>query len=65
MRAQPALKTTVVIALTSSNHEADVRRAYELGINSYVVKAADSRKRHEFVQHLEGWWLGCNEFAER
>ena len=63
MRKQPVLKRTVVIALTSSNQAADVERAYECGINSYVVKAADAGKRLDFAQHLKGWWLGCNEFA--
>jgi len=63
MRHQNQLKTTVVVALTSSNHETDIRRAYELGANSYVVKAADQQKRLEFAQHLKGWWLECNEYA--
>lgn len=63
MRGQNQLKTTVVVALTSSNHETDIRRAYELGANSYVVKAADQQKRLEFAQHLKGWWLECNEYA--
>jgi CheY-like chemotaxis protein len=63
MRRQNQLKTTIVVALTSSNHQTDIRRAYELGVNSYVVKAADQQKRLEFAQHLKGWWLGCNEYA--
>jgi CheY-like chemotaxis protein len=63
LRRQPGLKKTVVIALTSSNLPADVDRAYESGINSYVVKAADNQKRLQFAQHLKGWWLDCNQFA--
>jgi CheY-like chemotaxis protein len=62
IRRQARLKTTVVIALTSSNYEEDILRAYELGANSYVVKAADQEKRLEFARHLKGWWLGCNEY---
>ncbi len=63
IRSRPELKRIVVIALTSSNHEADVARAYDLGVNSYIVKAADTTKRLEFAQHLKGWWLGFNEFV--
>jgi CheY-like chemotaxis protein len=63
MRAQPGLRTTVVIVLTSSNQAADVERAYELGVNSYVVKTADNQKQLALAQHLKGWWLGCNTFA--
>jgi CheY-like chemotaxis protein len=63
MRQQAGLKRTVVIALTSSNQTADIERAYECGVNSYVVKAADNQKRLEFAQHLKGWWLEYNRFA--
>jgi CheY-like chemotaxis protein len=62
MRETSELKRTVVIALTSSNHAADIERAYECGINSYVVKAADNQKRLEFARHLKGWWLEMNRF---
>ncbi len=63
MRRQAAWKKTVVIALTSSNHPADIERAYESGVNSYVVKAANNQKRLEFAHHLKGWWLEDNQFA--
>ena len=63
MRRQAALRTTVVVALTSSDHDADIRRAYELGVNSYVVKPSNNEKRVQFAQHLKGWWLGCNQFV--
>lgn len=63
MRAQPALKGVVVIALTSSDHHTDIRRAYELGINSYVVKPGDNQKRVDLAQTLKGWWLGWNRFS--
>jgi CheY-like chemotaxis protein len=63
LREQAGLKQTVVIALTSSNLPADIQRAYECGVNSYAVKAADNQKRLEFAQHLKGWWLEHNQFA--
>jgi CheY-like chemotaxis protein len=63
MRAQPALRTTVVVALTSSSLRADVQRAYELGANSYVVKPSGIQKLTELARSLRSWWLGYNQFA--
>ena len=63
MRGQADLKTTAVIALTSSSHEDDIHRAYELGANSYVVKPMDNQERVEMVRRLKEWWLECNLFV--
>lgn len=63
VRHHDSLQTTVVVALTSSDHDTDIRRAYESGVNSYVVKPSDNHKRIEFAEHLKGWWLGCNQFC--
>src|SRR5437868_2043390 len=38
IRGNPALKCLPVLILTSSRHDVDVRRAYEMGANSYLVK---------------------------
>src|SRR5439155_21926607 len=38
VRADPALQVMPVVVLSSSSHDVDVRRAYQLGANSYVVK---------------------------
>jgi len=63
IRSEPGLRELVVIALTSSDHQTDITRAYELGINSYIVKPADNQKRLELVQVLKVWWLEWNRFA--
>ena len=63
IREQVALQTTVVVALTSSDHDGDIRSAYESGVNSYVVKPSNNQKRIEFAQNLKGWWLGCNQLC--
>jgi CheY-like chemotaxis protein len=63
LRSQPVLKAMVVIALTSSDHLVDIQRAYELGVNSYVIKPRDNQRRVELALHLKDWWLGCNQFA--
>ena len=63
VRQQPALRSTVVIILTSSQNPEDVDRAYELGVNSFVVKPQDNEGWVEFAKLLKGWWLGFNKFA--
>jgi DNA-binding response OmpR family regulator len=63
IREQSAFRCIVVIVLTSAEHEQDVAQAYELGANSYVVKAMDIAHRNETTRFLKGWWLQCNRFA--
>lgn len=63
VRRQPALRLMVVIMLTSSHYPEDVDRAYELGVNSFIVKPFDVEHRLQFAQLLKGWWLGFNQFA--
>src|SRR5262249_15134787 len=41
IKADPALRSIPVVVLTASNHERDLRTAYELGAAGYVVKPLD------------------------
>lgn len=63
LRNEPNLRRTVVIVLTSSNHPGDVRQAYELGANSYVVKPASFQQLVEFAKAFRAYWLSCNRPA--
>ncbi len=63
IRRQRRLAAIVVIILTSSPDAGDVRRAYELGANSFVVKPSDIQQLSEFARRLKDWWLGSNQFA--
>jgi CheY-like chemotaxis protein len=63
IRAQPGLKRLVVVVLTSAEHEHELARAYDLGANSFVMKAMDTPERQEMTRLLKGWWFGCNRFA--
>jgi CheY-like chemotaxis protein len=60
LRSQPALRRVIVIVLTSSNHPEDVREAYDLGANSYIVKPASFQQLVEFAKGFKQYWLGCN-----
>ena len=41
IRGDPVLRFLPVVMLTASKEEMDVRRAYELGANGYLVKSID------------------------
>jgi CheY-like chemotaxis protein len=63
IRSQRALRSLVVIMFTSSHHPLDIDRAYELGVNSFVVKPTTVEERLHFARYLNGWWLQQNQFA--
>ena len=60
MRAQPDLRLIPVIMLTSSQNSGDIRRAYELGANSYLVKPAEIGTLVEMVKALNVYWMTYN-----
>jgi CheY-like chemotaxis protein len=62
LRGQSGLACTTVIVFSSSGHEGDVERAYQLGANSYVVKPADVPEREEFARAVKDYWLRFHEF---
>lgn len=61
IRAQPALRPLIVIVLSSSIHEGDVRRAYELGANAFLVKPSDTNTLADMCRALKHFWLTYNQ----
>ena len=60
IREQSELKSTIVIVLTSSRHTEDIRMAYQLGANAYLVKPANLDALEEMMRTLKGFWLTQN-----
>src|ERR1041384_6191625 len=60
VRAEPDLKRLLVVVLTSSNLQADVDRAYELGANSYLVKPVEFDQMVNMIQRFEAYWAEIN-----
>jgi CheY-like chemotaxis protein len=60
VRADQNLKRLLIVVLTSSNLEADVDRAYELGANSYLVKPVGFQEMVNMVQRFETYWAEIN-----
>ena len=61
VRQQPALKRLPIVVLTSSNQSPDINRAYDLGVNSYLVKPTGFDTLLELVKNLDMYWLILNE----
>jgi CheY-like chemotaxis protein len=57
LRREPVLKLIPVVVFSSSNLPRDVRRAYELGANSFVVKVQDNTTLPETLKTLASYWL--------
>jgi len=51
------LKIIPIVILTSSGRDEDVRRAYTLGCNSYLVKPEKFEKLTETVMEIDQYWL--------
>ena len=51
------------IILTSSKQDPDIETAYNLGVNSYVVKPVDFNIFKETINQLGSYWLGVNEYT--
>ena len=46
-----------VVVITSSHEDPDIRAAYDLGVNSYVVKPVNFDAFVEAMSHLGLYWL--------
>jgi two-component system response regulator len=60
LKADPATRAVPVVIMTSSDHENDMTRSYELSANSYIVKPVDFGKFTEQVSRLGQYWLDIN-----
>ena len=57
LRQHPSLGRMLVVVLTGSPMKEDVKQAYVLGANSYLVKPNDPSQLHDLVERLESFWL--------
>ncbi|WP_019587846.1 response regulator [Deinococcus apachensis] len=60
LRAQAHLALVPVVVLTGSHEPQDVRGAYELGANSYLVKPVNAEALRHLVGTLGAYWLRLN-----
>ena len=61
LKTHPQWHTIPVTVLTTSGEDTDVKAAYDLGVNSYIVKPVDFEKFLEVVAQIEVYWCVLNQ----
>ena len=54
-------RTIPVVVLTSSKEDPDIKKCYNLGANSYIVKPVDFESFHKVVGELGLYWVLLNQ----
>jgi len=60
-REHPVWKKLPIIVLSTSREKQDIDAAYQLGLNSYIVKPLDYDSFAEMVKHIKTFWILANE----
>lgn len=60
IRAAAHLRSIPVVVVSSSARPEDVRRSYELGANSYLVKRFDAREPGAYLAEAARYWVELN-----
>ena len=61
LKTDERTKSIPVVVLTSSLEDRDIQTAYELGVNSYVVKPVEFESFAKSVAQLGFYWLLMNK----
>jgi len=61
IKSNPLTKSLPVVMVTSSREDPDIRKAYELGVNSYVVKPVNFEDFLSAMSQTGLYWLLVNE----
>ena len=61
MKAHPQFCAVPVVILTTSAEDSDIQTAYQLGVNSYIVKPVDFEKFVQVAEQIELYWTVLNK----
>jgi two-component system response regulator len=61
IKANVQTRMIPVVMLTSSHLENDILTSYQLGVNSYLVKAVEFERYSEELRSLGHYWLLLNK----
>lgn len=65
LRNQPAFHLLPTVVLTASDADPDIKKAYRLGANSYLVKPPTLDKITLLAKNLQSYWLNLNRAPQR
>lgn len=60
-RLHPVWRQVPFVVLTTSRENADIGAAYQLGVNSYIVKPVDFAAFAEVMKSIKCYWILTNE----
>jgi CheY-like chemotaxis protein len=64
IKDNPKLRHIPVVILTTSKHEEDVFKSYDLGANSYITKPVTFDKLVDLVKQLSTYWFKIVKLPE-
>lgn len=60
IKENPELRKIPVVVFTTTRNENDIKRCYELGANSYVVKPVSYEELVRVVSHVRNYWFSVS-----
>lgn len=60
LKQHPTLRVIPVVVLTTSGEGGDIMAAYQLGVNSYIVKPVEFEKFMDVSEKLDLYWTVVN-----
>ena len=61
LKSDERTKNIPVIILTSSREDPDIKKCYDLGVNSYVVKPVEFDEFQKVISQLGLYWIITNQ----
>ena len=64
MKTHQTLRRIPIVVLTTSSEDRDMHAAYDLGVNSYIVKPVDFDDFMDVAQQIEMYWCALNDLPK-
>ncbi|HEY9009242.1 response regulator [Ohtaekwangia sp.] len=65
IKQHPVFRKIPVIVFTTTKNEAEIRRCYELGANTYIVKPTSFESLLKVVQEIRSYWFQVASIPSR